>query len=164
MLRGSQPEISSPEETQGTSETVLLRCTQETEGLGREVIRLSAQLGECAHQAPGRLSHSGLGRAQNTGPTESAPLWGTREPEPEWCRPGKCTQPRACFGQFPCRATWSLGSVDRESTHAMSGGKPSVAQTLRAWLRHCEFSPHTPVRFVCRAPPSPQHNSTSEPK
>ena len=29
------------------------------------------------------------GRAQNTGPTESVPLWSTREPEPEWLRPGK---------------------------------------------------------------------------
>ena len=33
-------------------------------------------------------------------------------------------------GPFPCRATWSLSSVDWESTHAMSGSKPSVAQTL----------------------------------
>ena len=32
----------------------------------------------------------------------------------------------------PGRATWSLSSVDRESTHAVSGGKPSVAKTLRA--------------------------------
>ena len=32
----------------------------------------------------------------------------------------------------PCRATWSLSSVDQESTHAVSGGKPSVDQTLQA--------------------------------
>ena len=86
--------------------------------------------GECSCQAPGHLSCSGLGRAQSTGPTESVPLWSTREPKPEQLRPGKCTQPRACFRQFPCRATWSLSSVDWESTHTMSGGKPSVAQTL----------------------------------
>ena len=30
----------------------------------------------------------------------------------------------------PCRAARSLSSVDGESTHAVSGGKPSVAQTL----------------------------------
>ena len=30
-------------------------------------------------------------------------------------RPGKCTKHRACFGQIPCRATWSLSSVDQES-------------------------------------------------
>ena len=40
------------------------------------------------------------------------------------------------FRQFPCRATWSLSSVDHESTHAMSGGKPSVAQTLWALPTH----------------------------
>ena len=85
---------------------------------------------ECAHQVPSCLGCSDLGRAQNAGPTESAPLWNTREPEPEWLRPGKCTQPRACFRQFPCRATWSLSSVDWESTHTMSRGKPSVAQKL----------------------------------
>ena len=33
----------------------------------------------------------GPGKAQNTGPTESAPLWSTQKPEPEWLRPGKCT-------------------------------------------------------------------------
>ena len=53
--------------------------------------------GECARQAPGGLSCSDLGRAQNAGPTESVPLWNTREPEPEWLRSGKCTQPRAHF-------------------------------------------------------------------
>ena len=40
--------------------------------------------GECAHRAPGHLSCSHLGSAQNAGPTESAPFWSTREPEPEW--------------------------------------------------------------------------------
>ena len=49
----------------------------------------------CAHQAPGHLSCLDLGRAQNAGPTESAPLWSTRVPEPERLRPGKCIQPRA---------------------------------------------------------------------
>ena len=87
---------------------------------------------ECTRQAPGHLSSSDLGRAQNAGPTESVPLWSTQEPDPEELRPGKCTQPRACFRHFPCRATWNLSSVDQESTHTMSGGKPSVAQTWKA--------------------------------
>ena len=51
--------------------------------------------GDCACQAPGHLSCLDLGRAQNAGPTESAPLWSTRVPEPERLRPGKCIQPRA---------------------------------------------------------------------
>ena len=93
-----------------------------------------ATWGECARQAPGRLSCLDLGRAQNACPTESVPLWSTQEPEPERLRPGQCTQPRARFRQFPCRATWSLSSVDWESTHA--GGKPSVAETLRALPTH----------------------------
>ena len=39
--------------------------------------------GNCARQAPGHLSCSDLGWAQNAGPTKSAPLWSTRKPEPE---------------------------------------------------------------------------------
>ena len=50
--------------------------------------------GDCARQAPGHLSCLDLGRAQNAGPTKSAPLWSTQEPEPEWLRPGNCMQPR----------------------------------------------------------------------
>ena len=56
--------------------------------------------GDCAHQAPGHLSCSDLGQAQNAGPTKSAPLWSIQEPELERLRPGKCTQPRACLRQF----------------------------------------------------------------
>ena len=91
---------------------------------------------ECTCQAPGRLSWSDLGRAQKVGPTESAPLWSTREHELECLRPGKCRQPRACFSQSPCRATWILSSVDRESTYTVSRGKPSVAKTLWALPTH----------------------------
>ena len=39
-----------------------------------------------ARQTPHHLSYSDLGRAQNTGQTESAPLRTTRAPEPEWLR------------------------------------------------------------------------------
>ena len=100
---------------------------------------------------PGHLSSSDLGRAHNAGPTESVPLWSTLEPEPEQLRPGKYMQPRAYFGQFPYRATWKLRSVDQESTHTVSGGKPIVDQTLK-------HSPHMSVIFVCSVPPYPQHN------
>ena len=48
-----------------------------------------------AHQTPGHLSCSDLGRAQNAGPTESAPLRTTRVPEPERLRLGKCIQLRS---------------------------------------------------------------------
>ena len=139
-------------------------------------IRCTAHLGQCAHQALGRLSCSDLGRAQNTCPTESVPLWSTREPEPEQLRPGKymnpgptlesspakqpeaeqhrsekCTQPRAHLRQFPSRTTWNLSSVDRESIHTVNGVNPP-------WSSHCGHSPHTPVIFVCSVHPSPEHN------
>ena len=70
--------------------------------------------GECTRQAPGRLSCSDLGRAQNTFPTRSVPLWSTQEPEK--LRPEMCTKFRAHLGQYPCRETWSLSSVDPGST------------------------------------------------
>ena len=55
---------------------------------------------DCAHQAPGHLSCSDLGQAQNAGPIKSAPLWSPREPEPERLIPGECMQPRASIRQF----------------------------------------------------------------
>ena len=97
------------------------------------------------------------GKGTKHSPTESAPLWSTQEPEPEWLRPGKCTQPKVHLRKFPCRATWRLSSVDWESIHAISGANP-------VWPRHCEHSPHTLVIFVCSVPPSPQHTWTNEPK
>ena len=57
--------------------------------------------GVCGRQAPGHLSCSDLGKAQNAGPTESAPLRTTQVPEPERLGPGKCRQPRASHGWFP---------------------------------------------------------------
>ena len=67
----SQPEISSPEETHGTPETVLSWHTGETEwtGLGRW-LRYMAQLGQGARQAPVHLSCSDLKRAQNAQPIQ----------------------------------------------------------------------------------------------
>ena len=110
--------------------------------------------GVCAHQAPGRLSCSDLGRAQTAGPTESVPLCNTREPkpEPEWLRLGKCTQPRARLRRFPCRATWKLSNVDQESTNAVSGANP-VAETLRALLTHT-----SDICLQCSSLPTAQLN------
>ena len=65
-------------------------------GMG-EVISCS----DHAHETPDHLSCSDLGREQNAGPTESAPLRSTLVPEPERLRPGKCIQPRASLRQFP---------------------------------------------------------------
>ena len=77
------------------------RCTPRKGALGRGGDKTwSPTGGDCARQAPGHLSCSDLGRAQNAGPTEPAPLWSTRVPVPERLRPGECTQPRAGHRQF----------------------------------------------------------------
>ena len=59
--------------------------------------------GDCACQAPGDLSCSDLGQAQNAGPTKFAPIWSTREQEPKQLRSGECMQPRANIRQFPAK-------------------------------------------------------------
>ena len=119
----------------------------------REGDKTHCTWGECARQAPGRLSCSDLRRAQNAGQTQFVPLWSTREPEPERLRPGKCSQPRAHLRQFPSRATWSLSSVDRESTHAVSEGKPSVAKILQALPKHT-----SDICLQCSSLPAAQLN------
>ena len=126
----------------------------ENRGTGtREVIRCIAHLGTCTRRAPGHLSCSDLGRAKSSDPTKSVPLWSTREDEPEWLRPGKCMQPRARFRQFPCRAIWSLSSVDWESTHTGKGGKTSVAETLQALPTHASC-----ICLQCSSLPTAQLN------
>ena len=105
------------------------------------MIKCTAHLGECARKAPGRLSSSDLGRSQNAGPTKSLPLWSTQEPKPEQFRPGKCTQPRACFGQFPFRAAWSLSSVDWESIGAMKV-KVKIAQLCLILCDPMDYTVH----------------------
>ena len=52
----------------------------------REAISCS----NCTRQTLGHLSCLDLGRAQNAGQTESAPLRTTQVPEPERLRPGEC--------------------------------------------------------------------------
>ena len=109
---------------------------------------------DCTRQTPYHLSCSDLGRAQNAGPTESVPLRTTRVPEPERLRPGRCMQLRAGLWRF---------LAEQPRAWAVWAGR-AQAQWVRAgpvWLRHCE---HTPVLFVCRVPPSPRCDWTSEPK
>ena len=115
--------------------------------------KVPSPAGDSAHQAPGHMSHLELGRAQNAGPAESVPLWSTREPEPERLRPGKCRQPRACFRQFPCRATWSLSTIDREGTFSVSWGKSGVVHTLRALPTHA-----SDICLQCSSLPTAQLN------
>ena len=55
-----------------------------------------------------------LGRTQNTQSIQVCPL--VEDPIPEWLRPGKCMKQSSHLGQCPCRAAWSLSSVDPGST------------------------------------------------
>ena len=80
------------------------------------------------------------GKAQNAGATKSALLWNTRKLEP-----------RAAQGRLP------IEQCSRGEHTPVSGANP-------VWPEHCECSPHTPVTFVCSAPPSPQHGGTSDPE
>ena len=145
---------SAPQRRHGTPKTVLSQCTWETEqpGLGRW-LRCTDRLRQCARKAAGRLSCSNLGKAQNAHPTKSVPLWSTREPEPEWLRPGKCMKCWVCSGQHPCRANWSLSNVHRESTRSMSWGKPSMVHTLQALPTHA-----SEICLQCSSLPTTQLN------
>ena len=59
----------------------------------------------------------GPGKDTEHVPNQSVHLRSTQELEPEQLISGKCMKPRAHFGQYPCRESWSLSSVDPESTH-----------------------------------------------
>ena len=96
----------------------------------RELIKTHVSPGAVHLPSTWCLSCSNLGRAQNACPTESVSLQSTQESETEQLRPWKCTKCSAGFGQYPCRAPWSLSSIDPESTHTVSWGKPSVVHTL----------------------------------
>ena len=85
-------------------------------------------MGQGTRQALGHLSCSDLGKAQNARPilvcarAESPRTWAAQT----W----EVHKTQGPLGQYACRAAWSLGSVERESTHIVNGGKPSVVQTL----------------------------------
>ena len=126
-------------------------------------LKCTVRLGQGTHQALGRLSCSDLGRARNARPTKSVPLWCTPEPEPEQLRSGKCRKPRACFGQFLFRATWSLSSVDPESKSACEWGQTqcgpdtaSTPHTCQCYLFAVLLPPHSTTEQVSlnKWPPS----------
>ena len=137
-------------DTRHTWDSALV-ASWETEqpGLGRW-LRHTVHLGPCACQAPGCLSWEGH---KMYTPLSLCPMRSAREHECEHLRTGKCTKCRACFGQYHCRATWSLSSVDMESTCTMSWDKPSVAQTLWALPTHT-----SDICLQCSSLPTAQLN------
>ena len=136
----------------------LRRCTGCTprKPSGREAISLSDR----AHQTPHHLSSSDLGRAQNAGPTESAPLKTTRVPEPEWLRPGRCMQPRTGLRRF-----WRSNLEPEQCgqgghTHGERGqaqyGQDMVS-TRQCYLFAASLPPHSATEQVSlkKCPPPP---------
>ena len=129
---GSQPEISSPEETHGTPEKAA-HCTPRKPSVwDREGINCSLQLGatlRTKHLVPwaawtwDRCKTKAQPNPHLCGVLENPNLRGLDLGSA--CKPGPTSDSSA-------RATWSLSSVDWESTHALSGGKPSVAESLWA--------------------------------
>ena len=87
-----------------------------------------------ARQTPHHLSCSDLGRSQNTGPTESAPLRTTQVSEPARFRPRKCMKPRAGLGQFPAEQprAWAVWAGRAHTPWEARGDRPSVAEILQA--------------------------------
>ena len=93
-----------------------------------------------------------LGRAQNSQPTGSVPLWSTGEPE--WLRPGKFTKCRGHLRQHPCRMSWSLSSVDPGSTHSLGLWQTQCGPSTTSTLHTCQK-----YLFVVFLPP---HSTTEQ--
>ena len=95
----------------------------------REVIKMHSPPGT-ACLPHGCLSCSDLGRAQNARPTNLCLYWVPENLNLGRLDLGGAQNTGPTLDNSPCRATWSLSSVDWESTHCMSWGKPSVVHTL----------------------------------
>ena len=113
-----------------------------------------------ARQTPGHLSCSDLGKAQNTGPIESAPLRGTRIPEPEWLRPGKCKQPRASLRQFPTEQPRAQAVLKGKAHSPWAGANsvwPRQCITCQCYLFGTYFPPYSTTEQVSwkKCPPPP---------
>ena len=142
LLGGSRLEASSWEQAQGAG-TRLARGGNWGWDRGGEKVHRTRE--ECACQAPGCLSCLG-GEGTKRRPNRVHAFV-------EYPKTGTASN----AGPAPYRAAGSLSSVDGESTHPWAGTNP-------VWPEHCECSPHRPATFVCSAPPSLQHEWTSEPK
>ena len=113
--------------------------------------------GERACQAPGCLSCSDRGR-HKTQAQPSMRLCGA---------PENLNLSSLGLGSArnPGPTPWSGShSLEPEQCRWGKHTRPPRAGANPVWPEHCECSPHTPVTFVCSAPPSPQHDWTSEPK
>ena len=99
---GSQLGISSPEETHGIPETGTPAATQETEWLGWRRWKDAPHLRVTVLAKPllAWAARTEEGHKRQVQPSLSLCGVPEKQPEPEWLRPGKCTQSRAHLRQF----------------------------------------------------------------
>ena len=113
-----------------------------------------------ARQTPYHRSFSELGRAQNAGPMESAPLRTTRVPESQRLRPGRCMQPRAALdGSWWSNLEPELcgqgGCTRYEQWQAQCGR--DIESTHQCYLFAASLPPHSATEQVSlkKCPPLP---------
>ena len=101
------------------------------------------------HGPPETVSSPSTGHPNKThSPSGSVPLWSPQEPKQ--LRHGMCTKCRAHSGQRPCRASWSLSSVDTGRTRCLGLWQTQCGPSMRALPAHASS-------ICCSIPPS--HNA-----
>ena len=106
--------------------------------------------GGCARQAPGHLSCSDLGRHETRAQPSLRPC-GVRENL-------KLSGSGLGSARNPGTAPGSSRQSNQEPEQCRRGKHTHVSPGRPSAVRRCERSPHTPVTFLCSAPPSPQHD------
>ena len=96
-----------------------------------------AQLGQRTCQASGCLSYSHWEWHKMHSPSWSVPLQSTREPK--HLRPGKGKKCRNDVRQCPCRAPWSLSSVDPGSTHCLGLWQTQISPYMESTPHMCQW-------------------------
>ena len=102
---------------------------------------------DSTHQAPGHLSCSDLGWAQNAGPTKSAPLWSTRDLNLSGLDLGSPYNPG------PASDSSQQSNLETKQCRQKKHTRRERGQTQCG-----RDTASTPVLFVCSVPPSPQRN------
>ena len=110
-------------------------------------------------QTPYHPSCSELGRAQNSGPMESAPLRTTRVPEPERLRPGRCIQPRAGLRSWQSNLEPKQCRQGKNTRHEQGQTQcgRDTASTRQCYLFAVSLPPHNTTEQVSlkKCPPPP---------
>ena len=136
----------------------LRRCTGCTPRKTAAVTGEAISRSDHARQTPDHLSCSDLGRAQNAGPTLSAPLRTTQVPEPEQLRPGRSPGPASDDSWWSNLEPEQCGQGEhmrREWRQAQCGW--DTASTCQCYLFAASLLPHSATEQVSlnTCPPLP---------